>query len=144
VRGKLGGGSAALEGAPGGALRMGGGAGAMCRAFGCEGSGGGWLVTGGGWNKSGTLGMVLTGGRGGGREGTRVSLSPGLRGMDGGAGACPLFGLPLLDCCLTLVRLSGIGGAPGTGGAALLGPAPSVSGRDNLFSFWKGSTSTCS
>jgi hypothetical protein len=49
------------------------------------------------WNSSGTLGMVLTGGRGGGREGTRVSLSPGLRGMDGGAGACPLFGLPLLD-----------------------------------------------
>ena len=32
----------------------------------------------------------------------------------------------LLTCCLTLVRLSGMGGAPGMGGAALLGPAPST------------------
>ena len=42
MSGRLGG----CDAAPGGALWMGGGAGAMCNAF--EGRGGGWLVTGGG------------------------------------------------------------------------------------------------
>ena len=40
------------------------------------------------WKGSGALGMVFTGGRGGGRDGTSASLlSPGLRGIEGGAGA---------------------------------------------------------